>query len=139
MTEKSEQTPEWVDKIWDYLREKPYKYGNFIDGSFAFGSPEKNDEGFLFRIGFLFSDAVCPEQMRSNLNIYEIVRDVAKSEFLDLIRLETGHEELPTPTLYQENVPLEFLAIGYFGRKPNHEEIDRVFSSYDTIEARLKE
>lgn len=136
MVEKTEQTPEWIDKILNYVIEKPYKYHDLIEGSFGVRSLGKDSvEGFGFKLGFLFSEAICPKQMDSNLAIYRIVKDTAQSETLDLIGLETEGRAVA----YQDNFPLKTLAMGYLGRRPTSEDIDRVFSVYDTIKARLKE
>ena len=136
MEPQKEQIPEWVAKIFDYLFEKPYKYRELIDGSFAIKATEDDPkDGFGFRVGFLFCEDVSPVQMNSNLKRYSVVKDVAQAQSLDLIGLGTPKNAVP----YREQFPLTSLAIGYIERQPNLEDIDRVFTAYDTIEARLKE
>lgn len=138
MINQKEQFQEGEEKICNYIWEKPYKYKPLIEGSFGIVTPSEEGrilKGFGVNIGFLFSEAVCPEQMSSNLKRFKIVKDVAQAESLDLIGLET-----PTRAVrYREQLPLNSLAIGYVERLPTFQEIDKIFTAYDTIEAKLKE
>ena len=86
MAEVPPQIPGWMEEIFDYLEEKPYRYSPLIDGHFGLrGSEENPGDGFGFSLGFLFSAVVSPEQMELNLTKYRIVKNTAESEALDLI------------------------------------------------------
>ena len=65
--------------------------------------------------------------------------EVTESEALDLIGTITEGTEkrVKRVVAYRENLPLDTLAIGYFERRPTIDDIERVFSAYDRIKARL--
>ena len=135
MAEKTEQPPKWLEQIINHLEEKPYKYRNLIKRSFALAPIGLNAvEGYCFGLDFLFSEGLCPEQMESDLQRYRIIEDVAQSESLDLI----GKEGSAKAVLYRKDLPLNTLAIGYFGKQPGLQEVDKVFSAYDNIQVKLK-
>lgn len=137
MSEKNKQFPEWSKPIINHLFEKPYRYGELIENSFVIKAVEHSPtEGYAFGLGFLFSGGLCPEQMESDLRRYRIIVEVAQAESLDLIGRK---KPLPSVTRYRRDLPLKTLAIGYLGKQPSLQEIDKVFSVYDTIEAKLKE
>ncbi len=141
MSEKNNQFPEWSKPILNHLFEKPYRYRLLIDDSFVIKAVKHDPtDGYAFGLGFLFSEflfseGLCPEEMESNLRIYKIVETVAQAESLDLI----GRKKPLSATRYRRDLPLKTLAIGYLGKQPSLQEIDKVFSAYDTIEARIKE
>ena len=121
MAEVPPQIPGWMEEIFDYLEEKPYRYSPLIDGHFGLrGSEENPGDGFGFSLGFLFSAVVSPEQMELNLTKYRIVKNTAESEALDLIGTITEGTEkrVKRVVAYRENLPLDTLAIGYFERRP---------------------
>jgi len=143
--ERTEVTPEWLDNIYNYIFEKPYRYKDLIEGcmGFIFTTEDTNEtiEGVCFNLGFLFlSDATYHEEIKKNANKYQVVKNISESTSLDLIGMKRVQgDKYFDVTRYQEGFPLKSLAIGYFGRRPTVEEIDRVFSAYDQIETRLDE
>lgn len=140
MPNQNDSIPAWMMEICDHLNKRPdkAKYQLLLDGLFGINGLEKDsaNEGIGFRLGFLFSDRpVSPNQICLYLSRYGIIKDTARQHSLDLIGLETPKRAVP----YREAIPLESLAIGYFRRRPNLNDIDKIFTAYDTIEAKIKE
>ncbi|MBI2107095.1 hypothetical protein HYT57_03855 [Candidatus Woesearchaeota archaeon] len=87
-------------------------------------------EGFAFNLYFLFCRGTTPKQSRANERIYSIAKRCAgcTSKFIGSHR--DNNREACIVQLYNEDMLLESLSIGLFGKNTLLQEIDRVYLAH---------